>query len=198
MTLPEDMQDEEIAMRACMKRAADMGDRLRHFTQKGGFDIPGGLNFAKAGVFSWVKDAEGAKIVEVVHSSGAKVVVPSKAPLDSDFDLVDNECDWKASFVATPIIHTIHTWFPNDSAWKRLMYTPGKRVSVLHVVAKAVAQEVLGERSRGKSSVEITAAAKAALQTAVADRSKDSLKKARGTWEQKKLERRAHKRIKLT
>lgn len=169
ISVPADMNDEEVAMRTLVARSVAMGNRLKSFSTNGGFDTPGKLNFAKAGCFHW-KYAEN-KIVEVMHISGQSAQVPSKAVVDSDFSLINNEHDWKAAFVAHPISHTIHTWFDDSHSWKSQMYQPGKNTSVLSTLAKSIAAAVTAERNEGRSSLDIQNAAADLLAEARAARS---------------------------
>jgi len=188
--------DEEIALRSLVARAVEMGHRLKVFAGANGFHARGQLDLKVGGCFSfsWVDD----KATHVNHASGIFAVpILAHCPITRDFSVEDNDGDWKAMAILDPTEHSLMRFFPKEADFVKDMYIPGKKVSVLKVFAKRVADQVMKERASGQVSDSVSSAAISCLKEAATEKRQANLNRARAKLDEAKNARQTKRVIKL-
>ena len=137
---------------------------------------------------------EGDNASRLAHISGTGVPVPPHAAIMKKFVLKDNDGDWKAVAELSPSSYHLYKYFPADIEFRKCMYLPGQRVSVLkaHVQKVLSNPAALNARPVSQSAAQ---AAEAALQEAGNAKRQERLKRARAKVEETESKRRAARTI---
>lgn len=197
LTLPDAMQDEQICFQTLRRRAAEVGGRLRAFTEKQGFKTPGKLDFREAGAYK-LEFAEDGHATHVTHLVGGKVAIPKHCFVSSEFSLTDNFLDFKAVVSLHPTTHQLCSFFnPSDHTFLNTMYTPGKKWVHLKTMAETLAQHI-EEAKSGGSSIDAAAQAAEVVKTATQSRKAKNMEKARQVFVQRQEKRKQIRTIQLT